>query len=77
MTNKPEMKQVDSSMVAAIGYDFDNSILWVEYKGGKFYTYAGVDVATWGVMDDPGGMSIGRYINAFIKPNYAATKVEG
>lgn len=79
MTNKPEMKAVNSSMVAAIGYDDVHETLWVEFNGGKVYTYANVGgMVHAGMLNtiEKGG-SVGQYINSHVKPYFIATKVEG
>lgn len=78
MTNKPEMKSVESKMVDAIGYDDVHSTLWVTFKGGKTYTYDGVEPDRWAALWGSAqlGESVGKLINSQIKPNYPATKVE-
>ena len=76
MTNKPEMKSVTSSMVDAIGFDDVHEVLYVEFKGGKVYTYEGVKAHTWHAMNVE-GVSVGQFINKTIKPNYPSTKIEG
>lgn len=61
---------VTSSNVISVGWADD--VLEVEFKGGVYH-YAGVPKATYDELMK--AESVGRYINAFIKPRYEATKV--
>jgi hypothetical protein len=63
------MKEVFSSNVDQIGYDEDTSELTVVWKGGKTSIYSGVpqSVAEQTMND----WSVGKAINANIKPAYA------
>lgn len=65
----PEMVPVDSSSIAAIGYDTGSQELYVEFlEGGRTYIYSGVpDVTHQEFMDAD---SKGGYFNREIKPHY-------
>ena len=68
-----EMVPVSSSNVAAVGYDAEFARLFVEFTNGATYRYDGVE---WGEYDTLlKAESVGRYLNANIKGNYATTKV--
>lgn len=61
------MYKVNSSNVAAIGYDAATMHLYIEYKGGKVYEYDNVTSDLWdGLVNSE---SRGSYIHWFIKIN--------
>lgn len=72
---KPEMKPVESSNISSIGFDDANNVLWVEFRGGKLYTYEGVTAELYAECDrlNP-SFSVGKWINTQVKPNYPATR---
>lgn len=69
-----ELTQVESSMIEAWGYDQSTNALYVRFKGGKLYRYADVPAAEIESLQQ--AESIGRFINATIKPNYACERVD-
>ncbi len=66
---------VESSNVAAVGYDPVSRMLEVEFKNGGVYQYA--DVSREDADGLVGAESVGRFLNQMIKPTYAATKAGG
>ena len=67
------MPQVESSAVIAVEYVEANSTLIVTFTGGGRYAYAGVSCATY--QELLAADSIGRFVNATIKPNHKATRL--
>lgn len=65
---------VNSSNVAAVGYDENSSILEVEFKGGSVYQYFGVPTQHFHALSG-GSVSVGRYLNTKIKPHYRCEQV--
>ena len=66
---------VVSSNVASAGYDPEQRILEVEFRGGSVYQYAGVPVEVYQEMCDP-AVSVGRFLATRIKDVYTAERVE-
>lgn len=68
-----EMKPVNSSNIAAVGYDAGQKVLAVQFKGGGMYHYKGVpqDLADKFVTAE----SMGRFLNQIIKPAFEYEKV--
>lgn len=64
----PEMTPVDSTNVAAVGYDPEAQEIYVEFLSGATYKYSGVDEQTFEELRD--APSVGSYLNRVIKPNY-------
>jgi hypothetical protein len=44
----PEMREVDSSAIEAVGYDPDTRELHVRFKDTGLYVYSGVDIVRGG-----------------------------
>lgn len=66
--------KVDSSNVHSIGYDGATKTLQVRYKGsGKTYEHQNVPYDVHAKLMLAG--SVGKYLNANIKPHYAAKEV--
>lgn len=59
---------VESSNLAAVGYDAVSKILQVEFKGGAIYNYFKVSPDSYDSLLD--AESVGKYLNAEIKPNH-------
>lgn len=66
------MQPVNSSMIAAIGYDADTKTLAVEFVKGGTYEYEDVPEEEWEAFST--AESVGKYFLANIKPNYTAIK---
>ena len=68
-----ELTPVQSSNVAAVGYDHEAQELHVEFKGGGMYIYEGVppDVAA----QVQGAPSVGKAINEHCKDCFDFRKV--
>lgn len=60
---------VTSSNIVSIGYEAATCILQVEFHGGRIYNYYRVPADAYMVLMDAD--SIGKHLNAQIKPNYA------
>ncbi|HYO76516.1 MAG TPA: KTSC domain-containing protein [Thermoanaerobaculia bacterium] len=68
-------KQVDSSVVASIGYDEQRALLEIEFLTGKVYAYRDVPPAAHDAL--LAAESIGRHFNLEIRDRYACTLVSG
>lgn len=68
-----QMKPVDSSNIAAVGYDEESETLQVEFLNGGVYQYFDVPLSVYDGLyraDSPGG-----YLAAHIKGRYRYSKV--
>ena len=61
--------RVRSSSVRSVGYDLERSVLEVEWVGGGVYDY--LDVPPEEALAFLEADSLGRHLNARIKPRYA------
>jgi hypothetical protein len=69
-----ERKDVDSSMITSVGYDFDNSVLEIEFKSnGQVWRYVDVPESVWHEFD--GSSSKGKFFLQNIKKQYAETQI--
>lgn len=68
-----DMIQVDSSNVAAVGYDQDSSTLQVEFNNGATYQYFDVPEREFNSLRDAD--SVGKYLASNIKGTYRFSKV--
>ena len=64
---------VASSNLAAVGYDALQSVLEVEFRGGRIYQYFGVPGAVHRSL--MGAPSKGRYLDRSVKPYYQYRRV--
>lgn len=65
---EPEMIQVQSSNVEAIGYDAGHSELYVRFTSGDTYVYLNVDRSLYDdLLSAP---SVGRYLNINVKSSH-------
>jgi hypothetical protein len=55
---------VDSSMIAAVGYDAETKTLYAEYNSGKIYAYEEVEAEIFEEVLE--ASSVGRYFRANI-----------
>lgn len=60
---------VESSNLAAVGYDANSQILQVEFKNGSVYNYFRVPAEKHAAL--MAADSVGKYLNAEIKPHHA------
>ena len=67
-----EMIAVESSNIAAVGYDETTKKLTVNFKNGSSYIYA--DVEKEKAQAIVGADSVGKYLNAHIKPHHPFEK---
>ncbi|MGD9694352.1 MAG: KTSC domain-containing protein [Thermoleophilia bacterium] len=68
-----EMHPVDSEAVARVGYDGDARELYVEFRSGRTYAYAGVTEETWRRLRE--AESVGGFVNRVLKPRHAVREV--
>jgi len=66
-------KRVDSSAIAAIGYDDRLNVLEVEFTTGRIYDYFMVPPAVHEELIH--AESVGRYFNHTVKPRYRGVLV--
>jgi len=68
-----EMHNVDSSNVAAVGFEEDSQTLQVEFNGGTTYQYFDVPQAIFdGLLS---ASSVGQYLNQHVKGTYRYSRV--
>lgn len=67
-----QMQPVQSSNIAAIGYDPATSDLLVEFHNGSTYRYYGVPANVFDDLQNAG--SVGRYFMASIRNSYKFTE---
>jgi hypothetical protein len=68
-----ERTPVNSSNIAAIGYDSESGVLEVEFTNGTVYSYSGVPMGEYdGLLSAD---SKGKYFNANIKNRYSFVKI--
>lgn len=68
-----EMREVESSTLAKVGYDPNRRLLAVEFKNGSKYVYNNVPVEVYAeLMASP---SLGRYFGTNIREAYKYTRV--
>lgn len=68
-----EMTNVDSSNVAAVGYDEDSQTLQVEFNNGATYQYFDVPIGVFEGLRD--AASVGQYLNQQVKGIYRYSRV--
>lgn len=68
-----DMVAVESSNIAAIGYDVNSSVLEIEFKNGSAYEY--YDVPQYEHDNLMGAESKGKYANAYIYKRYRQQKI--
>lgn len=68
------MIPVDSSVIAAVGYDDGARRLRLEYRSGRTYDY--LDVPPEVYEELMSGGSMGEYVNGVIKPNYDCVELD-
>jgi len=71
------MRQVNSSNILAVGYDFDTETLAVEFKGSGRYHYEGVAPAIYAGFFDPEvyGGSVGGYFHRAVRGKFPSVKL--
>ena len=70
----PEMLKVDSSNIESMGYDSDNSALFVEFGNGAVYRYADVPKGVYTELVNAD--SVGKALHSLIrKGGYTYTTV--
>lgn len=69
----PQLSPVDSTSIAAIGYDATERTLWVRFVTGATYRYSDVPPATYEEFLE--AESKGRYFNSEIRDAYSFERV--
>ncbi|HTZ86048.1 MAG TPA: KTSC domain-containing protein [Solirubrobacteraceae bacterium] len=69
----PRMRSVESSCVAAAGYERAGEEVYIEYVDGDTYAYAPVPYVIWRAFQ--AADSKGRFVNAVLKPNFPYRRV--
>jgi hypothetical protein len=69
-----KMIPVESSNIAAIGYDAASRQLVVDFKSGGRWAYAGLSAESFGEMRR--AESVGSFFARNIKPNFPGVKIE-
>jgi hypothetical protein len=67
------MRAVDSSCVAAVGYDRTVEEVYVEFVDGDLYAYAQVPYVIWRAFQ--AAESKGRFVNTVLKPHFPVRRV--
>lgn len=70
----PAMSPVESSNMAAVGYDAPSQTLHVQFKGGSHYTHAGVSPEAHAAL--MAAESKGSHYSKNIKGKFPHTKLE-
>jgi hypothetical protein len=66
--------RVESSSLAAVGYDADREILEVEFRHGAVYQYQGVPLSAFDAFMT--AKSLGRHFVVHIRNAYPAVQIE-
>jgi len=69
----PEMQQVSSSNIAAVGYDSENQTVYVQFLSGATYAYKGVQEHEFENLRT--ASSVGSYLNRNYKNVYPYERV--
>jgi KTSC domain len=69
----PEMQSVNSSNIAAVGYDVDTQVVYVQFLSGSVYIYKGVQEHEFENLRT--AASVGSYLNRNFKNVYPYEKV--
>jgi len=69
-----ERNPVESSNLKSIGYDPDEEILEIEFKGGSLYQYFKIPLSVY--LDLLAAPSKGHFLNVAIKEAYRFKKLE-
>jgi hypothetical protein len=67
------MQSIESSCVAAAGYEPGHEAVYVEYVDGDTYAYAPVPHVIWRAFQ--AADSKGRFVNNVLKPNFPYRRV--
>lgn len=65
---------VESTSIAAIGYDPNARFLEVRFHSGSLYRYEHVSIATW--LEFSAAPSKGRYFNEAVRNEFASVRLE-
>lgn len=69
----PEMQQVSSSNIAAVGYDAENQVVHVQFLNGSTYAYKGVPEYEFESLRH--ASSVGSYLNRNYKNVYPYERI--
>lgn len=68
-----ERQQVESSMIRSIGYDFENSILEIEFNSDAVWQYSDFSESLW--YEFEGAESHGKFFLREIKDQYPENRL--
>lgn len=68
-----ERQQIESSMIRSIGYDFDNSILEIEFNSDAVWQYSDFPESSW--YEFEGAESQGKFFLREIVNQYPENRV--
>jgi len=68
-----ELTPVRSSNIAAVGYDSSTTTLYIQFRNGRLYAYAGVPLEIYYAL--MAASSKGRYFYYRIRLRFRATRV--
>jgi hypothetical protein len=68
-----DRRNIESTMISSIGYDFSSSALEIEFKSGVVWQYYDFPESTWYEFDN--AESHGKYFLSQIKGQYTEVKV--
>lgn len=69
----PEMHPVSSSNIAAVGYDSESQMVYVQFLAGSMYAYKGVPEHEFENLRT--ATSVGSYINRYYKNVYPYERI--
>jgi len=68
-----DRREVSSSMICSIGFDFENSVVEIEFKSGAIWNYYDFPASEWHQFDS--AESHGKYFLSNIKGKYREIQV--
>jgi hypothetical protein len=68
-----DRRNIESTMISSIGYDFSSSALEIEFKSGVVWQYYDFPESTWYEFDN--AESQGKFFLSQIKGQYTEVKV--
>ncbi len=68
-----EREEVESSNLVSVGYNKEDEILEIEFKGGSIYQYFGVDKITYERFRSSD--SLGSFVQKYLTKNFHYEKI--
>lgn len=69
----PDMEPVSSTSIAAVGYDAENGVVYVQFLDGQTYAYKGVPQHEYESLRS--AASVGSYFNRHFRSAYPYERV--